>query len=680
MNALVRADWPPASWAWRLPLLLVAGLYAAGPLGAALTAATVPWWIVASLLALLVLATAAPTLASAVLLGLVPLLPILPRLVDGTPAAIVHLVVLTQAIPVLVRFALRPAPSPASPVFVLGWGLFLLVAAVSLGVDLTPDRLRGAAVDEVWRDLSFQVPSYIFATRAMSEVSALPHLLTLADGLLCALVVHATVTRERRHRVLAVAATTAVLTAILGFVQARTGIGLQSAWQAFDPGIVRINATFEDPNSLAAYYALVGPIALGLALGSTGARRWLWSASFAAVALAMIMTAGRAGLVSLAVAIGLLVWLGFSRGLDVHEPWRVVREHGRNVARGVLLAAAGAVLLLVVVGTTLNVGHAQQTSHLHTWLYTFNLRQPVDAIAKGRLAVWRVNAAMVRDAPLTGIGLGMSASEFERYREALGLESLPPDARLSAHNTFLLVASDLGLLGLAAWSLMLLTVVHGIRAPGNLAARDLRAWPTLGLVAGLGGLVLTMMTGDRILLGEDIVVGTACAALACVGATPLPRRVRFAMALLAIVVVVSWPVRGVMRGAADADALPLPRGLHAPQLGEGGEIHRWTSGYAVIFLPHDVRRLVLPVYNVTPYPQRLRVYLDGRLAEERVLPHGPRTELSYEVPPTQRRRRWRRLTIEVSPAWRPPEDPRVLGVLLGEWRIERPPGTGTRDD
>lgn len=671
----------PLVWLWRIVLLMVAGMYAAGPLAAAFTAPTVPGWLHVLLAGLMLVASVRPAAAPAVLLGLVPLLPVVPLLVPGVPAGIVHLVVLTQAIPVLVRLALRPTAPPGrgSPVFVVGWGLFVLVALVSVGVGMTPDRLRGAELDQVWRDLASQVPSYIFAVRTSSEIIALPLLVTLADGLLCALVVHATATRDTRRWLLMVAAGGAVTTAAFGFLQAATGLGLQSAWQVFDPGIIRINATFADPNALAAYYALVGPAVAGLALGATAWRRWAWGAAFFAAIAAMVMTAGRTGLLSLLVACGLLVWLGFRHHLDAIDPWPLVRRRGRVVVRALLVAVVSGVALLAAIGTALNVQHAQQTSYLHTWLYTLNLRQPADSVAKGRLAVWQTTAAMVRDAPVTGVGLGMGVNEFERYRQELDMETLPADARLSAHNTFLLIAGDLGLLGLLAWGMVIAAVILGIRSPANAPAGDRRSWPVLGLAAGLGGLGLTMLTGDRILLPEDIVLGTTCAALACVGAARPPRLFRQFALVLALVVLVSWPVRVVTR-TTDPDAVPAPRGLHEPQPGEGGEVYRWTSGYAVIYLPHDVGSVTLPVRNVTPHVVTLRVYLDGRLAEARVLTHGPLVELHYDVPSNLRRGRWRRLTLEVTPTWQPPGDPRVLGVLIGEWRVERRPGAAPESE
>jgi O-antigen ligase len=657
------------SWTWRLLLLLAAALYVAGPLAAVATTPTVPGWLVAALGGLLVANIAVPAAGPAVLLGVVPLLPVLPVLAPAIPPALVHLVVLTQAIPTLVRLALRRTAGRGTPIFAVAWGLFVLVAFVSVGAWMTPDRLRASALEQVWRDLASQVPSYVFATRTTAEVVAIPQLATLADGLLCALVVYAAVTRETRRRYLVVAASGALATAAFGFVQAATGIGLQTAWQVFDPGIVRINATFVDPNALAAYYALVGPVILGLALGASGWRRIAWGGAFLVIVMAMVMTAGRIGLLSLGVACGVVAWLGLRRQLDAVDPWAIVRTRGRRIARAALVSVLSILAILAIAGTAFNVQHAQQTSYLHTWLYTLNLRQPLDAIAKGRLAVWQTTAAMMRDAPLTGVGLGMGVNEFERYRKALDVETLPEDARLSAHNTFLLVATDLGLLGLVVWGFVLGTVVVGVRAPGNAPAGDRSGWPMLGLAGGLSGLVVTMLTGDRILLAEDIVISTTCAALACVGVHVASRRWRWCAAALAAIVIVSWPLRVVTR-TPTADAVPSPRGLYGPQVGENGEIYRWSSGYAVIYLPSNIRSITLPVHNMTPNTETLRIYLDGRLADERTLPHGPRTELTYEVPPNLRHGRWLRLTLEVEPTWQPPGDPRVLGILVGEWRTE----------
>ena len=322
---------------------------------------------------------------------------------------------------------------------------------------------------------------------------------------------------------------------------------------------------------------------------------------------------------------------------------------------------------VVSAGTVLNVRHEQQTSYLHTWLYTFNLRQPPDAIAKGRIAVWQVVVQMIREHPLTGQGLGAAPVEFERVRAALGVESLPRDARLSPHNTYLLVMSELGLLGLAAFLLMIAAVVFGVRAPGNLVPRDAATWPVAGLVGGLFGYTLTMLTGDRILLREDVVVGTMCAALATLGAPPLPRAWRMLAIGLVLVTVASWPVRSGWLGRTPVIvATPPNDGLHPEQIGARGETYRWSTGDAVLYVPADARRVHIPVRNLSPQIQRLDVAIDGRPADLRHLASGPWVTLDYRLPPHPDGR-WHAIRLRVSPTWQVPGDARVLGVVIGEW-------------
>ena len=458
----------------------------------------------------------------------------------------------------------------------------------------------------------------------------------------------------------------AILTALFGLWQARTGLGLQTAWLVFDAGILRINATYTDPNALAAFYALVGPVLAGLAMRSAGWRRASWSAGTGLVLVAMVMTAGRAGLAALAAGLLAMAMVALRAGLDEIDPIPLVRRHFRRAVRATVILLVATLLGLITIGTLLNVRHEQQTTYLHTWLYTFNLRQPPEAIAKGRIAVWQVAMAMIEEHPLVGQGLGAAPRDFERMRAKLGIETLPRDAHLSPHNTYLLVTSELGILGLAAFLLMMAAVVIGVRAPGNLVPRNAATWPVAGVVGGLVGYTLTMLTGDRILLREDVVVGTICAAVATLGAPPLPRAWRLAAGLVLLVTVASWPLRTGWIGAQAVMVTPPHEGLHADQIGSRGETYRWSTGDAVLYVPADARRVRIPIRNLSPQIQRLDVTVDDRPADLRQLPSGPWITLDYHLPP-QPARRWHAIRLRVSPTWQAPGDARVLGVVIGEW-------------
>jgi O-antigen ligase len=642
--------------------------YMAGPGYAIVASPQVPEFVRWPLLALTGVAVLRPTWSAGVLLLLVPLLPVWPTLYPTVPPSIVHLVVVTQVVPWLVRRAAgrrRATTCSAVP----AWGIFVAVAAVSVAVGLTPDRWRPSDMAHLWRNVAAQVPGYLYITDT-GDGRALPLLIALIDGFCCIGLVSGTLTRETRVWALRAAAIGAILTALFGFVQAQTGIGLQTAWRIFDAGIIRINATYVDPNALAAFYALVAPVIAGLAMARDGWRRGGWCAGLLVVVAAMVMTAGRAGLVSMAFGFAILACLALRRDLDAVDRSPLVRRYARPVIRGTAGAAVITLAAVIFIGTLGNIRHEQQTSYLHTWLYTFNLRQPPDAIAKGRIAVWQAVIAMIRTAPVTGLGLGNSINEFERFRARLGIESLPADARLSAHNTYLLVTSELGLLGLAAWLLMLVGVGAGMRATGNVAQRQPTAWPVAGLVAGLAGYTLTMLTGDRIILREDIIVGTLCAAIATLGSGPLPRVWKGLAWALLVVTLASWPVRAARPSAEHAGrALPPDEGLHGDQVGVRGDRYRWSKGYAVLYLPPGATRVRVPVRNLSPGVQRLDVFVDGRPTDQRDLPRDAWVVLEYRLAPL-RDEPWHRVALQVNPTWQAPNDPRVLGVVVGEWTFE----------
>ena len=268
---------------------------------------------------------------------------------------------------------------------------------------------------------------------------------------------------------------------------------------------------------------------------------------------------------------------------------------------------------------------------------------------------------MIQEHPLVGQGLGAATREFERMRAKLGIETLPRDAHLSSHNTYLLVTSELGVLGLAAFLLMMAAVVIGVRSPGNLVPCNAATWPVAGVVGGLVGYTLTMLTGDRILLREDVVVGTICAAVATLGAPPLPRAWRLAACLVLLVTVASWPLRTGWIGARPVMVTPPHEGLHADQIGSRGETYRWSTGDAVLYVPANARRVRIPVRNLSPQMQRLDVTVDERPADLRQLPSGPWITLDYHLPP-QPARRWHAIRLRVSPTWQAPGDARVLGA------------------
>ena len=204
--------------------------------------------------------------------------------------------------------------------------------------------------------------------------------------------------------------------------------------------------------------------------------RLLWLAGIAAMSMALVMTAGRAGLLGACAGVAVWIALALVLRLDRDDPWPFVRRHFRKVVYGVAIAGALTLFALVAIGTALDIRHHHQNTYLHTWLFTFNLRQPLDQIVKGRFSNWQTAVLMVQDHPIFGIGIGRVFRLFANYNRLIG--GAPEGARFSAHNTFLNVAAEMGIVGLLAF-LTLLGVTFGGGDPHAARARAARALTAL---------------------------------------------------------------------------------------------------------------------------------------------------------------------------------------------------------
>ena len=129
------------------------------------------------------------------------------------------------------------------------------------------------------------------------------------------------------------------------------------------------------------------PLVLGLAGQRRGRVRAWWIAGAVAVGIALVMTAGRIAAVAALIGVCTLAALIVRAGVDRIDPSPLMRRlfrRGTPVVAGTIVVA---VIGLAVAGTMRDARHAGQSSYLDTWLYTFNLRRPLEA-AKGRLAIW----------------------------------------------------------------------------------------------------------------------------------------------------------------------------------------------------------------------------------------------------------------------------------------------------
>jgi putative inorganic carbon (hco3(-)) transporter len=179
---------------------------------------------------------------------------------------------------------------------------------------------------------------------------------------------------------------------------------------------------FSNPNFLA--YHLVVAVPLALALRELERRqvvKLLWLGAVAVLATAILLTESRGG--SLGLGGVLLLWLvrGLARG---------------RMAVGAAVAVA--IALLMAPGGPWNRAETRAT-----------LAGQVDASAQGRIDAWRTAQRIVAARPLDGVGIGAFVVGYDRYA--------PGDAgpARTAHNSFLMIAAEVGLPALVLFALAL---------------------------------------------------------------------------------------------------------------------------------------------------------------------------------------------------------------------------------
>jgi O-antigen ligase len=220
---------------------------------------------------------------------------------------------------------------------------------------------------------------------------------------------------------------------------------------------------FRNPNFLA--YHLVVSSALVLALRDTTRKgspmRQVWLAVLGIFAAAILLTESRGG--SLGMGAVLLLWLG--RGM----------ARGK-VAIGAALAVA--IALLVTPMSPLNREYTQE-----------NLSGVVDISTQGRIDAWRTALRMVYDRPLLGVGAGAFVLGYAIYAPG---DAGPP---LTAHNSFAVLASELGLPALAVFACALVASFRALRRVAR-AAPPRSATMARGLQTAIFGFVVCSMVGS----------------------------------------------------------------------------------------------------------------------------------------------------------------------------------------
>ncbi len=425
------------------------------------------------------------------------------------------------------------------------------------------------------------------------------------------------------------------------------GIGFAPVLEEHALIVGRTSAHVGDPNAAASYFGMVLFVATGMAARKTPFRA-LFVAGAAMLVVGVWLAASRTGtaVVVLGVAAAIVCALTAT--------WRPRLRAGAIAAMLVLVVAAG-----VTRAWTLRA----------------------DPGASFRQQFFATSFRMIADRPVLGLGVGRYYEESALF---LSPEMAWTYALQNAHNYFLQVAAEIGLVGvsllLAVLALVVFRAMRAIsRSPG-----DMRL---LGCTTGVGVMLTTWLTGHPLLLPEvafpfwillGLLAGLSGSVLIATGELPRKPAAAVGTVQVALVVVVAlvalWEI-GFGRRPLQPSSSASVTGLEPWESDADGSRFRWTHEYASVFVPANATRVYIPVRQPADVPRLLPMPVDvevGGVSRGRTLVGMDWAILNLELPPGRPLQRFKRIDLKVLRTWQPAvyvqgsSDLRRVGVQVGE--------------
>jgi putative inorganic carbon (hco3(-)) transporter len=214
-----------------------------------------------------------------------------------------------------------------------------------------------------------------------------------------------------------------------------TLIGFDATWQLFSGkdfiwgkslqgviGLVRATASFPGCNAMGIYLTALTPLVAGLALFSTQLKsRIFLSAAALCGCLGVYLSLSRGA------GLGLFIGILFLSLIKKNK-----------------LLIAGLILLLAVYPFVM-------PKNIKDWAKTRNNNPLLVIIDPARMSIYENSINMISDHPLIGVGINTFSKNYGKYRTPNAEARFKTPATIYAHNNFLQMAGETGLLGLAAF-------------------------------------------------------------------------------------------------------------------------------------------------------------------------------------------------------------------------------------
>lgn len=367
---------------------------------------------------------------------LIPLLPWLPKLLNGPNFSFTEILFLLIFLIWLFDSARKHNPSVGggSVTHILLFFSFLLIcscATVWLRFYYPHPKIFFL---KLWESItcilkgSYPIDSFCWSFRRT---------LTWLEGIgFCLLLITQIKTKDFLEKVINTLIISGAVVACFGIFQYVTQFQLLEHWKIESPYLIRINSTLADPNSYGTYLASVIPLTLSVFFISKENKKIALGLLILLLIENLIFTASRISWI--ATAIGVLFVISGLEKMKIKRFTKII-----FIPIIFLLIIIG---ILVFLAIRKNITDFKaQSSYLDVVLFTLNPKNTFDKILKNRLPMWKAAISMISKHPFLGVGVGTYPLLLKKFA--------PKNAYLfstvtHAHNYFLEIAAEVGIIGL----------------------------------------------------------------------------------------------------------------------------------------------------------------------------------------------------------------------------------------
>ena len=404
---------------------------------------------------------------------------------------------------------------------------------------------------------------------------------------------------------------------------------------------------------------------IGVALGGLGSRTrfapfWLVSAGITIAAL--LLTGSRSAILAAAVV---------SIGVLVYRTRQSITQRG-------LLRHWVALCVTVAIGAVMLLRWEALVNYLPTAL-------------GHRWGLTVTSLRMFQIEPLFGLGISQFYPLSEQFSSAELMTNFvnttSQGGRTNAHNTFLQIATELGLVGLVPFLMSLFIPLRSSWARIRSRSENLLL---LGTFAGVVCFLTTCLTGQPLLIAISAypfwITFGFLAALSSADTTTnkdttnwapwqtVNHRVSPYILVATLLIVATLTVIRVSKERSDIDLSRIDYGLYNWETDGMGVNYRWSGRDATLFLAADIDQVNVPLRaaaGFSGHSATVTIVADGQPVDTVVLTDDAWSQVAVPLQVSDNRE-VHRLEFSVSPTWRPSEinpnsrDKRLLGVMVGE--------------